>query len=235
LVNGQTLDASAVFQVNGGFAINDIMYVGGNKMLANTIGQLIQFDMTTGEETVIFDMRDVHATGTYWAGGLARTSSDEIFFSVWSVTADHPGVVQFGATFDPFTNEYTELATFDTSRGVYADHYQVEGDIFLTADWASGSIHTVDVSTGEEIASYNPGFDPVSFFESNGDLYSIAKNGSIYSIDANGGDPQFFGSVTGAGDSIIGATSFENPFVIPSPSSFALLGFAGIAVTRRRR
>ena len=234
-VNGQTLEASEVFAIEGGFAINEIMYVGGNKMLANVSGQLVQFDMTTGVETVIFDMRDVYGTGTYWTSGLARTSSDEIFFSVWAVTSDHPGVVQFGATYDPFANSYTELAEFEITRSGYFDHFQVEEDIFLAADWNSGRIHTFDVSTGAEIASFDPGFNPVSFFESDGDLYSLAKSGDIYLIDASAEEALYFGSVSGAGNSFIGATSFDNPFIIPTPSSLAIFGFAGLAAVRRRR
>ncbi len=233
-VNGQSLEASEVFTIEGGFAINEIMYVGSNKMLVNVTGQLIQFDMTTGIETVILDMRELHGgTGTYYTTGLARTSSDEIFFSVAAVTAGP--LEKYGATFDPFTQTYTQLADFVGGPGLYFDHFDVGNGRVLGADFANGEIAVIDTQSGVIEGTYAAGYGAVSFFQSGDSIMTLSKGGAVYAFDEVTGESILYGHITGSSGQLIGATSFENPFIIPTPSSLAFLGFAGIAATRRRR
>lgn len=233
-VNGETLEASQVFTIEGGYAINDIMYGGSNKMLANVTGQLIQFDMTTGTETVIFDMRELHGgTGNYYTSGLARTSSDEIFFSVNAVTAGP--AERYGATFDPFTGIYTQLPDFDSGISLYFDHFDIGNGRVLGADYESGEIDIIDTHTGVIEESHATEYGPVSFFQAGDSIMTLSRAGDLYTFNEVTGESAFYGHITGNTLELIGATSYDNPFIIPSPGTLSMLGLGSLMVTRRRR
>ena len=233
-VDGQTLVATERFEVEtSDLGMNDIIFVGDNKMLANVTGQLVQYDMDTGEEVVVFDVRDVYPDGGFYlTGGLARTQDDKIFFSTWGITPKSNST--FGALYDPITQTYEELADFEESLGYQIGHHHVGGDLFLTADWAGEKIRVINTMTGEFESVFDVGFGPVSFLETNGQLYTMTRDGFLYTFDFTTGESEYYGQISGAGGSIIGMAS-SVAFRIPAPSSLAIFGFASLAVARRRR
>lgn len=233
LVDGNTLQANEVFSVNGGLAINDIIFVGDNKMLANVTDQLIQYDMITGEETVIFDVVDQYGKeGHYFTSGFAGTDDNEIFFSVMAFTDD--GIDQYGAIFDPFEQSFRETASIDLVPGLYFDHLEVGENQFLGADFMGQQVNIIDSLTGDTLVSYDVGFGPVSFVELDGLVFMMSKEGDMYSFDVENGSTKFFGSIGGVSENLLGAASTEI-FRIPSPGSLPLLGLGTLVAIRRRR
>ncbi|MFG0314350.1 MAG: hypothetical protein ACF8LL_09220, partial [Phycisphaerales bacterium] len=82
--------------------------------------------------------------------------------------------------------------------------------------------------TGDTLEIYEVGYDVVSLVELGGELFAMTKGGDFYSFDAASGESLLIGRITGAGDSLIGAT-------VPSPGgALALIGLLGVSCTRRR-
>jgi len=233
-VNGKTLAASEVFTVQGGLAINDIIFVGDNKMLANVTDQLIQYDMTTGVETVIFDVRDIYGEdGFYFTSGFAGTENNDIFFSIQAFTDD--GSELYGATYNPITDSFHELATLQESvGGLYFDFLEVGENLFLGADFENEQIRLLNSFTGEDVASYDAGFGPVSFLEIDDQIFSLSDSGGLYTFYLETGESEFYGDISGVSGAFLGATSTDI-FRIPAPGSLPLIGFAGMVALRRRR
>ena len=233
LVDGGTLQASEVFSVDGGMAINDIIFVGNNRMLANVTDQLIQYDMSTGEETVIFDVVDHYGKDAhYFTSGFAGTSDNELFFSVMELGDD--GLNQYGAIFDPFEQSFRETAAIDLVPGLYFDHLEISEGVFLGADFAGQQVNVIDSISGDTLVSYDVGFGPVSFVELDGLVFMMSTQGDMYSFDAENGSTEFFGTIGGATEDLLGAASTQ-VFRIPSPGSLPLLGLGTLVAIRRRR
>lgn len=233
-VNGSTLAATEIYQVQGGMAINDIIFTGGNKMLANVTDQLIEYDMTAGTETVIFDVDDYKGKDDiYFTSGFAGTDQGDIFLSVRRIGPSLDDYI--GATFDPFTSTYTELADIQSSvGGLYFDHQEISPNMFLGADFQNNSVILFNSASGLEIASYDVGFGPVSFLELGSDLFLLDSDGGLYNFDSGDGSTSFYGSLSGFQGDLLGAASTEI-FRIPAPSGLALMSFAGLVGTRRHR
>lgn len=226
-VDGDTLESTFLSQVNPAYSTNEIMYLGNNEILVDVTGQLVRHNLNTGTDTVVFDITDqLGNTGIHYTSGLAQTSSGDIFFSVDSI--DQSGSATFGATFNLDTNIYTQLADIDPAPGLYFDHQEVGNSVFASADYNNQTISMIDAISGDTLASYNVGFGVVSFFENQGLMYAMGKEGGLYTFDSSNGSTQFVGQISGAGDSLIGAS-------VPAPSALALLGLSGLATARRRR
>lgn len=226
-VDGDTLQSTLLSQMDNSYSTNEIMYLGNNEVLVDITGQLVRHNLSTGTDTVVFDIDDqLGSTGVHYTSGLAQTSSGDIFFSV--DTFDQSGSSTFGATFNLDTNIFTQLADIDPAPGLYFDHHEVDNSIFASADYNSQTISMIDAISGNTMASYNVGFGVVSFFEDQGIMYALGKEGGLYTFDSGDGSTQFVGQISGAGSSLIGAT-------VPAPSALALLGLSGLATTRRRR
>jgi len=237
-VNGQSLQATEIFQIQsqGLSGINEILFLENNKMLANVTGKLVQYDMTTGVETVILDVNeaadDFSAT---WTSGLARTSNDEIFFTARVAGQGGPDSDQIlGLTYNPFTGSLTESVPLVRDLGLYFDHQQVGENLFLGADFNGGRIKIINTLTGEDEAIYEAAYGAVSFFEDEDIIYTMSKAGNLYTFDSETGESDFYGRITGLQGPPIGASS-STIFRIPSPGSLPLMGLAGIVAVRRRR
>lgn len=233
-VDGNSLTATEVFSIQGGMAINDIIFTGNNKMLANVTDQLIEYDMTTGQERVIFDVAEYYDNDEefYFTSGFAGASNGDIFFSVFSFTSEGPS--HFGATFDPFTGQYTEQADLEIIPGLYYDLLEVDENLYLGADFQSNLIHLFDSNSGETLATYDASFGPVSFLELGGQIFSMSSTGDLYTFDLETGDSAFFGDIDGFSGTLLGAAN-TNMFRIPSPGTLPFLGLATIVAVRRRR
>lgn len=225
-VDGATLAATEVVQLNNAFAIHEIMYMGNNQLMYNVFGRLSIANLVTGETEVVFDIHDHLGSGIHYGNGLARTQSGDIFMTVRSQGAGFP-LRDYGVLVNIENQTFTELADL-SRREFYIDHHQVAENLFLSADWASGTIHTMNADTGVILSETSFGFYPVSFFEADGSVYVIAKEGGLYTYDYLTNSVDYLGDVTGAGTNIIGAT-------IPASGTLSLLGLASIVATRRRR
>jgi uncharacterized protein (TIGR03382 family) len=237
-VNGQSLQATEIFQIKsqGLSGINEILFLENNKMLANVTGKLVQYDMTTGVETVILDVNEAADDfSPTWTSGLARTSNDEIFFTARVAGQRGADTDQIlGLTYNPFTGSLTESAPLVRDLSLYFDHQQVGENLFLGADFNGGRIKIINTLTGEDEAVYEAAYGAVSFFEDDDIIYTMSKAGNLYTFDSETGESDFYGRITGLQGPPIGASS-STIFRIPSPGSLPLMGLAGIVAVRRRR
>lgn len=232
-VDGDTLNASLVIDLDNGFNLNDILYLDDGSILANTNGLLVRFDLQTGEESVIFSANGPPVgSGFHFTSGLAATSDGNVYF-----TATTPnGQERFGGEYNPHTGEYTRLADIVSPGSLYFDHHEIAENIYLGADFQHNRIGVINALTGGT-TFIDTAFGPVSFFESNGTLFSMGRDGDLYTLDVESGESVLYGNVTGRVgiNAWIGAASVSNPFALPTPGTLSMLGLGSLMATRRRR
>ena len=233
-VNGANLEAREIYQVQGGMAINDIIFTGNNKMLANVSDQLIEYNMTTGTESVIFDTADYEGEDDiFFTSGFSGRQQGDIFMSIRRFGPELNDYI--GAAFDPFTDSFTELAEIQaTVGGLYFDHQEIAPNRMLGADFENESITLFNSASGHEIEVFDVGIGVVSFLELGSDLYLLDRDGGLYTFDSDSGATSFYGNLSGFQGDLLGAANTQ-VFRIPAPSGIALLGFAGVICSRRRR
>jgi len=233
-VDGSTLEASLVVELDNGFSLNDILYLNDGGILANTNGLLVRFDLQTGEERIVFDSREAFGSGFHTTMGLAATIDGNAYLTVVSSTSS--GLEWFGGEFNPFSGEFARQADITRPTGLYFDHHQIGENLYLGADFSGGRMSVIDATTGET-TFINTDFDPVSFFESNGTLFSMGKGGELYTLDVDSGESEFYGNISGrlGNNGWIGAASVSNPFALPTPGTLSMLGLSSLTMIRRRR
>ena len=233
-VDGSSLTATEVFSIQGGLAINDIIFTGNNKMLANVTDQLIEYNMSSGHERVIFDIADQYKEENefYFTSGFAGTSSGDIYMAVTSFTDE--GLGHFGASVNPFSGRYEEEADLAPVPGLYFDLHELGDDLYLGADFQGSLIHLFDSDSGETLETYDASFGPVSFLELDGQIFTVSSTGELYTFDLDTGDSEYFGDIDGLSGALLGAANTDI-FHIPSPGTLPFLGLATIAAVRRRR
>lgn len=236
-VNGSTLAASYAFSITEGMNINEIHFTDSSTMLANMTDSLIEYDLSTSTETVVWEASDHYTSQyeTWFSSGLAGTSGGEVFMSVYQFSLTGSGMV--GATFDPATATYTQGSGLSTSvSSLYFDHHQISSTVMLGADYQSETITVFNPTTGVESAVYSLDFGPVSFLELGSDLFLLDRDGDLYDFDAGTGTATYYDSLSGFTGDLVGASGV--PFSargIPAPGASLMLGLAGLVATRRRR
>jgi len=233
-VDGDSLEATEIFSIQGGLAINDIIFTGNNKMLANVTDQLIEYNMSSGHERVIFEIADYYDEENefYFTSGFAGASNGDIYLSVTSFTED--GFGHFGATVHPSSGQYEEEADLEPVPGMYFDLHQLDDNLYLGADFQGSLIHLFDSDSGETLATYDASFGPVSFLELGGQIFTMSSTGELYTFDLDTGDSEFFGDINGFSGALLGAANTDI-FHIPSPGTLPFLGLATAVAVRRRR
>lgn len=234
-VDGQTLQATEIFRIdrNGQIGMNEILFTGGDTMLANITGQLVQYDMVTGEQTTIMTLSDFYDTGLQQASGLVRTLDDRIGFSMFEYV-NPSGTDRAFAAYDPFTGEYEELSVYATDDVGYLDVYQVSPNVMLGLNWSSSHVTVTDITDGSMIDRFELDFDPASFLEVDGSLFILDDRSDLFTFDTLTGETEFYGSIQGVLGSTIGATSSDG-FRIPAPGVPMAMGLGGFFAARRRR
>lgn len=238
-VDGQTLQATEIFQIDssGQAGINDILFTGGDTMLANITGQLVQYDMVTGAQNTVLNLRDHYDSGFQYAGGLARTLDDRIAFSVHEALNPSGTRNTFGM-YDPFSGSYETVINPLGGSGLYFDVHQLSEDVMLGMSTASGSprlgsILVINTTDGTLVEEYTFDFEPVSFLELDGQLFILDKRSGLHTFDPTTGQSALYGSIDGV-DYTIGATS-NVAFRIPAPGVPMVLAMGGLVAARRRR
>ncbi len=234
-VDGETLQATEIFQINGNgqIGINEILFTGGDTMLANITGQLVQYDMVTGVQTTIMTLSDHYDSGIQQASGLVRTLDDRLGFSVFEYV-NPSGTDRAFAAYDPFTGEYEELSGYATDDVGYLDVYQVSSTIMLGLNWSSSHVTVTDITDGSQVDRFELDFDPASFLEVDDQLFILDDSSDLFTFDTLTGETEFYGSIQGVGGATIGATSGV-AFRIPAPGVPMVLAMGGLVAARRRR
>ena len=227
-VDTGTYEASLLFDIEAHGFITDLAYIGNDRVLVQNGGVFTSYDVNSpsANGTVEYDLYDRFGDGVHLAAGLDIDPSGQINFAVQSFPPNGNDT-RYIASYDPMTDSYTTGASFDTFAS-FLDVHRYDGDVFLGANFSENAVRVVDSMTGETIAEHQVGFGVVSFFEVSDVIYAVGKLGGVYTYDPTDGSTSLLGTITGAGDSIIGAT-------VPAPSGLALFGAGLLGVSRRRR
>ncbi|MEX0877193.1 MAG: hypothetical protein WD114_07010 [Phycisphaerales bacterium] len=228
-VDGNSLATTQISMIQQRtFGFNEMVFGGGNMVYANLNGILIEHDLMTQQETVIFDVRDhIPQPSINYTMGLAQLSNDDLFFTINTQTpTDSPR--QFAATLNLDTNEYTAGPDVELATGLYFDHHQLSDGTVLSADYGGERILRQDITTGMTLESFNVGYGVVSLFQQGNSIFSIAKEGEMFRFDIADGSSEYLGTISGAGNSLIAAT-------VPAPSTLTFIALGGLTTIRRRR
>ena len=227
-VDGNSFQATQLFEMDSASLISDLHYIGGNQIVAHNNGVFTRFDVTSndGAGTVLYDLHPFFEPGISFANGIDYDAQGRVHFSIDNIMPNGTSVA-YNVTYDPATDSYTRHDDYD--RTVYLlDVHQFEDDVFLGAHFNENSAIVYNSLTGVTIDTHQLDFGVVSFFDVGNQTIAIGKEGGVYSLDPLSGSTSQIGEIQGAGRNIIGAT-------VPTPAGCALLGFAGLMGTRRRR
>lgn len=227
-VDTGTYEASLLFDIDPNGIISDLAYIGNDRVLVHNGGVFTSYDVNSSaaDGTVEYDLYDRFGDGIHFANGIDIDPTGQINFFIQSYLPSG-GDGSYSASYDPATDSYATGASYDTFA-YFLDVHRYDGDVFLGADWNENAVRVFDSVTGETIAEHQVGFGVVSFFEVSDVIYAVGKLGGVYTYDPTDGSTSLLGTITGAGDSIIGAT-------VPAPSGLALFGAGLLGVSRRRR
>lgn len=234
-VDFSTLLATEIFQIETtgiGGNVTEILYTGGDTMLVNVPGQLIQYNMVTGSETTILNLRDQYGSGIQFSDAIIRTSDDRIGMSVYEVH-DVGGASVYSA-YDPFTQEYEVLTTVTATPALLDDLYELDSNHMVGLRGPGRRAVVFDLNDGSSVEEYLFDFHPSAFLEYQDDLFILDRDFNLHLFDPMSGDAQFYGHIGGTIGQSIGATS-NVAFRIPAPGVPMALGLGGLLVTRRRR
>jgi len=226
-LNGQTLQATELFQLQDAGLINEIMYMGDGQLIANLTFAVASYDMNTNTQTTLFTSQQALGSneGIANVAGLALQSDGNLYYTAKHFT--QAGSFNYGGLYDMNTQTNSLIAGSDAGT-LYADHFELSPGRMLGANPTSQSIDIFDPTTGAVEAAYSVGSAVASFVESNDELYILSSAGDIFTFDYTNGDTEFYGSINGTTGNLIGMT-------VPAPSSLAFMGLGLGALARRRR
>jgi len=233
LVDGNTLQATSVAQLQDAGTINDIMYLGNGKILANLTYTMDIYDLNTGSQETLFSSNGTFGdpSSFVYTSGLARRANGEIFFAVTEFL-NPSGLDLYGISYDINSGSLAQIADI-TIPGAF-DFYELANGKMI--GFGSEGFSTLfDPNTGVVEATYALDVTAVTFVQSLSDLYVVATNGSMYTFDITDGSTEFFGQITGFERNILGASiASSSAALIPSPATLLVLA-GGVCVGSRRR
>jgi outer membrane protein assembly factor BamB len=226
-IDGQTLQATEVAQLQNAGTINEILYVGNGQLIANLTFGMVSYDFNTDTQTTLFTAQDANGEpgGISLLSGLAQRSDGDIYFTSF---LQSPTIFEYsGTTYNPNTQEIN-IINGSPNNALYVDHFEISPDRMLGVVDASPFVDIFNPQTGVLETTLSLGITMTSFVESNGDLYILTRDGDIFAFDYTNGNTEFYGSITGTTGTLFGMT-------VPAPSSLGLLGLGLGVFTRRRR
>lgn len=235
-VDGDTLYASKIHEIENGFSVVDMVDLGGGNIIVSRAYELYEYNFYTREETSLLNTADYFGPGTIgYFHGLADLGNGEFFFT--SRVSSSDSTLAQGNTINLDTGMTSTLYTYEEFQPTYFDHQLIGPDLVISADYSNQRIHVLDIHTGEQTTTYEVGIDVVSFFETNGEVFLLTKQGEIHSFDASNGNYSFVGQLEGEFGSrnLIGASVADPLGVFPTPGSLAIFGIFGLSTSRRRR
>lgn len=223
-VDGGTLQATQIAQLQNAGTINEIEYIGNGQIAANLTFAVSMYDLSTNVQSTLFTAPDVYGNpgGFQYLSGLAQLDNGELYMSTHSATPDN--FIYRAHSYNLQNDSFTEYA--DAPENLPFDHHQLADGTMLTISGSDLYLH--DLNSGAIMNSYSLGFFGVSFFETGGQIYLLSVDADIYSLDTSDGSTSFYGAVSGVTGNAVGAT-------IPSPSGLALFGMVAALSSKRRR
>ncbi len=221
-VDGSTLAATKVMQLSNSSNINEIMYLGDDRLMYNVRGALEVVDLSVGTSKVVFDFFEHLPSGFHLASGLSQNQSGEVIVSMSAPAFE----LNYTGVIDIQQQEFVGLAELGQGR-VYQDIHQVNDELYLGAA-STGRIDQYNPKTGEVFSELSLAFHPSSFFQADGTVYSIGESGTLFTYDFESNFATHLGEITGTDGALIGAT-------VPSSSPLMVLATAGLGFIRRKR
>ncbi len=235
VVDGNTLQATSIAQLDNAGTINDIQYLGNGKILANLTFAMATYDLNTGVQETLFT-----SNGTFgqpdsfvYTGGLARRVNGDMYFGV-TEALNPSGVINYGISFDMQSDSLNQIGNVPFATPF--DFYELANGSMIGLITGDRAVR-FDPNTGAVQAEFDLDVSAVSFVQSLTDLYVIATDGSLYTFDINDASTEFYGQITGFENNILGASiANASAALIPSPASlFALSGGLCLGLRRRRK
>ncbi|MGJ8637233.1 MAG: hypothetical protein ACSHX5_10345 [Phycisphaerales bacterium] len=210
-VDGDTLQATQVVELEYGNSISEILYLGNNEIMASTIGGFIRYNLSTGVETIEFVSGDfAPSTSIAWIESAGFTAQRNMYFGV----SEHylGGDSRYGMLYNPHTGAFTRLADHEEPPShLYFDYIEVGNHIFLATDGLGRTIRTFDAETGEIHSEFDLPMQIHTFLMLGDDVYAIDGSSQLYTYDLETGSAELYGTITGLQHNIIGATSMTVP------------------------
>lgn len=209
-VNGNTLQATEIQELELGSFISEIAYIGNDEILTSTVGAFTRYNLRTGVETTEFIISDILPNPSLLDLSMtgALTAQRNIYIGIKSYPAPGDQAVDYGILYNPLTKTVTEMAQYaDSPLGYYFDFLELGNHIFLGSDFEAQIARTFDSETGETISEFSTPVGAVSFLTLDGSVYALTKNRKLYSFDTSNGMMEFYGNIFGMYGAAIGATS----------------------------
>ncbi len=226
-LDGETLVATEVGQMEDAGSTNDIVYLGNGRIAANLLFAAVSYDVTTNTQTTLFTAQDVQSepSGISLMSGLALQSNGDLYFT--SVLHSPSGLHHAGATYNP-VSEDINLVEGSPNIHLYIDHHELSPGRMLGAVSGSDVVEVFDPLTGIAESSYNLGAEVRSFVQFGDALFFLSSDNQLFTFDHHTGTAEFYGDIQGTNATLFGIT-------VPAPSSAIGVALAGILCTRRRR
>tara|TARA_R110000868_G_scaffold119469_2_gene317037 strand:- start:378864 stop:379679 length:816 start_codon:yes stop_codon:yes gene_type:complete len=233
-VDGNTLQATSVAQLQDAGSINDILYIGNGKILANLTFAMATYDLNTGVQETLFNSNGTFGdpSSFVYSSGLARRANGDIYFQV-NEFFNPSGIDVYGISYDMQSGGLTQIGGVPFVGAL--DFYELANGNMIGFNTGNQSI-LFNPNTGVIEATFDLDVTAVSFVQSFSDLYVVAADGSMYTFDLTDGSTEFYGQITGFERNILGASiASSTAALIPSPASLlALTGGLGMGLRRRR-
>lgn len=211
-VDGDTLVATEIVQLQNRQSISEILYVGNDEILASIIGSFVRYNLRTGIETIEFNTADVlpnPAPGN-WTESAAFTAQRNVYFGI--AAWNQKGNYRYGVLYNPHDGTLEEMAKhIDPPNGLYFDYIEVDNHVFLAAEFSERTARLIDAETGETLSIMNTDEGIVSFLTLDDTVYAITKQRKLFTFDMDDGSMELYGSITGLNGAPIGATSMTVP------------------------
>jgi hypothetical protein len=226
-LDGETLIATEVGQMEDARNTNDIVYLGNGRIAANILFAAVSYDLTTNTQTTLFTAQDVQSepSGISLMSGLALQSNGDLYFT--SVLHGPSGLHYAGATYNPISEDIN-LVEGSPNNHLYFDHHELSPGRMLGAISGSSVVNVFDPLTGIAETSYNLGAEVRSFVQFGDALFFLSSDNRLFTFDHSTGTAEFYGDIQGTDAILFGIT-------IPAPSSAIGIGLVAMMYTRRRR
>lgn len=225
-VDGSTLQAQSIGQLQNRSFFNEIEYAGNGMLYVTNANQVTTYDLATGSEGILFDIDDLVETTHNIITGIELTQDGRLYLGVGPY--GDPGSLGYGGYFNPATGGLDSYIQIEGPPGLYFDFQQIGADRFLGADWNGSSIYELNAATGLVENQYNLNFQPVSFLTMGEQLFALSSNAELHKFNLADGSSEYFGRIAGTNGSLIAAA-------IPAPAGTAFFGVFGLFASRRRR
>ncbi len=232
-VDGSTLQATPVAQLQDAGSINDILFIGNGKILANLTFAMATYDLNTGVQETLFATNGTFGSpGSFnYSSGLARRANGEIYFSINEIL-NPSGIDIYGISYDLHSGTLNQVGDVDVP-GAFDFYELANGD--MIGFGSTGQSVLFDPDTGVVEATFDLDVAAVSFVQSIDDLFVVAIDGSMYTFDVTDGSTEFYGQITGFEKTLFGASiANSSAALIPSPATLLTLS-GGVCLGLRRR